>query len=57
MIFSVDDVMTIAFANQYPIVVLLMFFGKIIIALAVSIVIYKILVRISPRLAKLICGR
>lgn len=57
MIFSLDDVTTIAFANQHPIVVLLMFFGKIIIAIVISVFIYKILVRISPGFVKLICGR
>lgn len=56
-VFSVEDVASLAFANQHPIVLLLMFFGKILAALVVSIVIYKMIAHISPRLAKQICGR
>lgn len=57
LVFSVEDVTSLAFANQHPIVLLLMFFGKILAALVVSIVIYKMIAHISPRLAKQICGR
>lgn len=47
----------LAFADKYPIIVILEYVLKIAITLIVTILVYTVLEKISPRLCKLLCGR
>lgn len=56
-LFSGADITGIEFVNSHPIITLTLFFTKIILAAAMSVLTYLCMTRISPRLSKLICGR
>lgn len=55
--FGHADITGIEFVNSHPIITMTLFFTKIILAAAMSVLTFQVLTRISPRLSKLVCGR
>lgn len=55
--FGVESIASVSFVDAHPIVALMLFFAKVAIAACISMLTFRILARLSPRLTKIFCGR
>lgn len=57
MLWGADNITSIEFVNSHSLLTLTLFFSKIAIAAVLSVLVYNVITRISPRFSRLICGR
>ena len=56
-IYSVNSIITLDFANNHPISVIVFYLCKVLLSIVISAYLYKVINKISPKFVKLLCGR